>query len=306
VLTFIVRRVLLLVPILFGVSIVTFLMVHLVPGDPIQIMFGHSASGANLAQLRHEYGLDDPLPVQYLRFLRDMVQGNMGTSIHSGRPVSSEIGDRFPATLELTAAAMVMAILLGVSVGVLAAGSRSRQLDGLLMLGATFGISLPSFFVGLLLIYFFALQLGWFPVLSADDFQGLILPAVTLALPAASVLARVTRSGLVEVLSQDYIRTARAKGLTWPRVVGYHATRNGLIVVLTIVGLQFGSLIAGSVIVETVFARPGLGSLVVNAIQARDYPVIQGTVLVFATFYVIINLVVDILYGLVNPRIRVS
>jgi ABC-type dipeptide/oligopeptide/nickel transport system permease component len=306
VLTFIVRRVLLLVPILFGVSIVTFLMVHLVPGDPIQIMFGHSASGANLAQLRHEYGLDDPLPVQYLRFLRDMVHGNMGTSIHSGRPVSSEIGDRFPATLELTAAAMVMAILLGVSVGVLAAGSRSRQLDGLLMLGATFGISLPSFFVGLLLIYFFALQLGWFPVLSADDFQGLILPAVTLALPAASVLARVTRSGLVEVLSQDYIRTARAKGLTWPRVVGYHATRNGLIVVLTIVGLQFGSLMAGSVIVETVFARPGLGSLVVNAIQARDYPVIQGTVLVFATFYVIINLVVDILYGLVNPRIRVS
>jgi ABC-type dipeptide/oligopeptide/nickel transport system permease component len=306
VLTFIVRRVLLLVPILFGVSIVTFLMVHLVPGDPIQILFGHGASGANLAQLRHEYGLDDPLPVQYVRFLRDMLQGNMGTSIHSGRPVSSEIGDRFPATLELTAAAMVVAILLGVSIGVLAAGTRSRQLDGLLMLGATLGISLPSFFVGLLLIYFFALQLGWFPVLSADDFQGLILPAVTLALPAASVLARVTRSGLVEVLSQDYIRTARAKGLTWPRVVGYHATRNGLIVVLTIVGLQFGSLMAGSVIVETVFARPGLGSLVVDAIQARDYPVIQGTVLVFASFYVVINLVVDILYGLVNPRIRVS
>jgi ABC-type dipeptide/oligopeptide/nickel transport system permease component len=199
-----------------------------------------------------------------------------------------------------------VAILLGVGIGVLAAGTRSRQLDGLLMLGATFGISLPSFFVGLLLIYFFALQLGWFPVLSANNFQGLILPAVTLALPAASVLARVTRSGLVEVLSQDYIRTARAKGLTWPRVVGYHATRNGLIVVLTIVGLQFGSLMAGSVIVETVFARPGLGSLVVNAIQARDYPVIQGTVLVFASFYVVINLVVDILYGLINPRIRVS
>jgi ABC-type dipeptide/oligopeptide/nickel transport system permease component len=306
VLTFIVRRVLLLVPILFGVSIVTFLMVHLVPGDPIQIMFGHSASGANLAVLRHEYGLDDPLPAQYARFMGDLLHGNMGISIHSGRPVSSEIGDRFPATLELTAAAMALAILLGVSVGVLAAGSRSRQLDGLLMLGATLGISLPSFFVGLLLIYFFALQLGWFPVLSADNLQGLILPAVTLALPAASVLARVTRSGLVEVLSQDYIRTARAKGLTWSRVVGYHATRNGLIVVLTIVGLQFGSLMAGSVIVETVFARPGLGSLVVQAIQARDYPVIQGTVLVFATFYVLINLVVDVLYGLINPRIRVS
>ncbi|HEY8286896.1 MAG TPA: ABC transporter permease [Chloroflexota bacterium] len=305
-LTFIVRRVLLLVPILFGVSIVTFLMVHLVPGDPIQIMFGHSASGANLQVLRHEYGLDDPLPLQYLRFMGNLLHGNLGTSIHSSRAVISEISDRFPATLELTAAAMMLAILLGVSAGVLAAGSRSRRLDGLLMLGATLGFSLPSFFVGLLLIYFFALQLGWFPVLGSVTLQGLILPAVTLALPGASVLARVTRSGLVDVLGQDYIRTARAKGLSWPRVVVYHAVRNGLIVVLTIVGLQFGSLMAGSVIVETVFARPGLGSLVVQAIQERDYPVIQGVVLVFASFYVLINLVVDILYGLINPRIRVS
>jgi ABC-type dipeptide/oligopeptide/nickel transport system permease component len=298
--------VLLLVPILFGVSIVTFLMVHLVPGDPIQIMFGHSASGANLQVLRHEYGLDDPLPLQYLRFMGNLLHGNLGTSIHSSRAVISEISDRFPATLELTAAAMMLAILLGVSAGVLAAGSRSRRLDGLLMLGATLGFSLPSFFVGLLLIYFFALQLGWFPVLGSVTLQGLILPAVTLALPGASVLARVTRSGLVDVLGQDYIRTARAKGLSWPRVVVYHAVRNGLIVVLTIVGLQFGSLMAGSVIVETVFARPGLGSLVVQAIQERDYPVIQGVVLVFASFYVLINLVVDILYGLINPRIRVS
>jgi ABC-type dipeptide/oligopeptide/nickel transport system permease component len=281
-------------------------MVHLVPGDPIQIMFGHSASGANLQVLRHEYGLDDPLPLQYLRFMGNLLHGNLGTSIHSSRAVISEISDRFPATLELTAAAMMLAILLGVSAGVLAAGSRSRRLDGLLMLGATLGFSLPSFFVGLLLIYFFALQLGWFPVLGSVTLQGLILPAVTLALPGASVLARVTRSGLVDVLGQDYIRTARAKGLSWPRVVVYHAVRNGLIVVLTIVGLQFGSLMAGSVIVETVFARPGLGSLVVQAIQERDYPVIQGVVLVFASFYVLINLVVDILYGLINPRIRVS
>ncbi|HWE64178.1 MAG TPA: ABC transporter permease, partial [Chloroflexota bacterium] len=224
-LTFIARRVLLLVPILFGVSLVTFLMVHLVPGDPIQIMFGHSASGANLAQLRHQYGLDDPLPVQYVHFMGNLLHGNLGTSIHSGRPVFSEISDRFPATLELTAAAMTLAILLGVSAGVLAVGSRSRQIDGLLMVGATLGISLPSFFVGLLLIYFFALQLGWFPVLSSDNVQGLVLPALTLALPAASVLARVTRSGLVDVVSQDYIRTARAKGLAWPRVITYHATR---------------------------------------------------------------------------------
>lgn len=305
-LTFIARRLLLLVPILFGVSLVIFLMVHLVPGDPIQIMFGRGASGANLAQLRHAYGLDDPLPIQYLHFLGNLLHRDLGTSIHSGRPVFAEIADRFPATLTLTVTAMAIAVLLGVGAGILAVGSRSRQIDGLLMLGATLGISLPSFFVALLLIYFFALQLGWFPVLSSNNLQGLVLPALTLALPAASVLTRVTRSGLVEVVSQDYIRTARAKGLAWPRVVTHHATRNGLIVVLTIVGLQFGSLMAGSVIVETVFARPGLGSLAVNAIQARDYPVIQGTVLVFASSYVLINLVVDILYGLVNPRIRVS
>jgi len=174
------------------------------------------------------------------------------------------------------------------------------------MLGATLGVSLPSFWVGLLLIYLFALQLGWFPVLGSTSLRGLVLPAVTLALPAAAVLARVTRSSLVEVLHQDYIRTARAKGLAWSRIVRSHALRNGLIVVLTIVGLQFGGLMAGSVIVESVFARPGLGSLAVAAIQSRDYPEIQGIVLVFAVIYVVINLVLDVLYGLINPRIRVS
>ena len=305
-LTFIVRRLLLLVPILFGVSVVTFLMIHLVPGDPAQIMLGQSPSGTSLAQLRHELGLDAPLPVQYARYMGNALHGDLGTSIRSSRPVVAEIADRFPATLELTLAAMALAILLGVGVGVLAATSRSRVLEGALMLGATFGVSLPSFWVGLLLIYFFALQLGWFPVLGADTLRGLVLPAVTLALPAAAVLARVTRASLGEVLRQDYIRTAQAKGLAWRRVVRYHALRNGLIVVLTIVGLQFGSLMAGSVIVESVFARPGLGSLAIAAIQSRDYPEIQGIVLVFAVVYVVINLVLDVLYGLINPRIRVS
>lgn len=305
-LTFLVRRILLLAPILIGVSIVSFLMVHLVPGDPVQIMLGHSPSAANAAALRHELGLDAPLPVQYLRFVGNALHGNLGTSIRSGRPVIAEIADRFPATLQLTLAAMVLAIVLGVSVGTLAAATRSRVLNGLLMLGATCGVSLPTFFFGLLLIDAFALQLRWFPVLSGSSLRGLVLPAVTLALPAAAVLARVTRASLVDVLGQDYIRTARAKGLTRARIVRAHALRNGLIVVLTIVGLQFGGLMAGSVIVESVFARTGLGSFVVNAIQARDYPDIQGIVLVFATFYVLINLVLDVLYGLVNPRIRVS
>ena len=305
-LTFLLRRVLLIVPILFGVSVVVFLMVHLVPGDPIRIMLGQSPSGADIRQLRHELGLDAPLPVQYVRYVGHALHGDLGASIRSQRPVVAEIADRFPQTLQLTVAAMAVAIVLGVGVGTLAAASRSRLLEGALMLGATLGVSLPTFWVGLLLIDVFALQLRWFPVLGSTGLRGLVLPAVTLALPAAAVLARVTRAGLVDVLGQDYIRTARAKGLAWRRIVGYHALRNGLIVVLTIVGLQFGSLMAGSVIVESVFARPGLGSFVVGAIQARDYPDIQGIVLVFAVFYVLINLVLDVLYGLINPRIRVS
>jgi ABC-type dipeptide/oligopeptide/nickel transport system permease component len=305
-LTFLLRRVLLIVPILFGVSVVVFLMVHLVPGDPIRIMLGQSPSAADVRLLRHELGLDAPLPVQYVRYVGHALHGDLGASIRSQRPVVDEIADRFPATLQLTVAAMAVAIVLGVGVGTLAAASRSRLLEGALMLGATLGVSLPTFWVGLLLIDVFALQLRWFPVLGSTGLRGLVLPAVTLALPAAAVLARVTRAGLVDVLGQDYIRTARAKGLAWRRIVGYHALRNGLIVVLTIVGLQFGSLMAGSVIVESVFARPGLGSFVVGAIQARDYPDIQGIVLVFAVFYVLINLILDVLYGLINPRIRVS
>ncbi len=305
-LTFLARRILLLAPILIGVSMVSFLMVHLVPGDPVQIMLGHSPSATSPAMLRHELGLDLPLPVQYLHFVGNALHGDLGTSIRSGRPVVNEIADRFPATLQLTCVAMVLAMVLGVSMGTLAAATRSRALNGALMLGATLGVSLPTFFVGLLLIDFFALQLRWFPVLSGSSPRGLVMPAVTLALPAAAVLARVTRSSLVEVLGQDYIRTARAKGVARARIVRYHALRNGLIVVLTIVGLQFGGLMAGSVIVESVFARTGLGSFVVNAIQARDYPEIQGIVLVFAAFYVVINLVLDVLYGVVNPRIRVS
>ena len=305
-LTFLLRRVLLIVPILFGVSVVVFLMVHLVPGDPIRIMLGQSPSAADVRLLRHELGLDAPLPVQYVRYVGHALHGDLGASIRSNRPVVDEIADRFPATLQLTVAAMAVAIVLGVGVGTLAAASRSRLLEGALMLGATLGVSLPTFWVGLLLIDVFALQLRWFPVLGSAGLRGLVLPAVTLALPAAAVLARVTRAGLVDVLGQDYIRTARAKGLAWRRIVGYHALRNGLIVVLTIVGLQFGSLMAGSVIVESVFARPGLGSFVVGAIQARDYPDIQGIVLIFAVFYVLTNLVLDVLYGLINPRIRVS
>ncbi|HWE63898.1 MAG TPA: ABC transporter permease [Chloroflexota bacterium] len=306
-LQFLLRRILVLIPMLFGVSLVTFIMIHLVPGDPVVTLMGTAVNGAaGLQQERHELGLDQPLPMQYLRYVDHALHGDLGTSIRSGRPVLSEVGDRLPATLSLTLAAMAIAIVLGVGIGTVAASTRSRALSGAVMLVSILGISLPTFWLGLLLIDLFAVNLRWFTVLGDTSFRGLILPAITLGLPAAAVLARVTRAGMVEVLRQDYIRTARAKGLRRRRVVLGHALRNGLIVVLTIAGLQFGGLLAGSIIVESVFSRPGLGSLVINAILNSDYPVIQGVVLIFAVIYVVINTALDILYGIVNPRIRVA
>src|SRR6185312_2531047 len=298
---------LLLIPMLFGVSLVAFTMIHLVPGDPVVTLMGPAVNGAaGLQQERHELGLDRPLPEQYLHYVGNVLHGDLGTSIRSGRPVLSEIGDRLPATLELTLAAMAIAIVMGVGIGLLAAATRSRTLAGSVMLLSILGISLPTFWLGLLLIEVFALNLRWFPVLGNTSFNGLVLPAITLGLPAAAVLARITRAGMAEVLRQDYIRTARAKGVRRSRVVLGHALRNGLIVVLTIAGLQFGGLLAGSIIVESVFSRPGLGNLVVNAILNSDYPVIQGVVLIFAVIYVVINTLLDILYGIVNPRIQVD
>jgi ABC-type dipeptide/oligopeptide/nickel transport system permease component len=305
-LTFVLRRLLWLPPMLLAVSLVTFIMIHLVPGDPVQILMGQNPTGGNLQLARHELGLDQPLPLQYLRYVGNALHGDLGTSIRSGRPVLAEIGDRFPATLELTLSAMALAIVLGVGLGTLAAAVRARWLRGLVLLISTLGLSLPTFWLGLLLIDLFALNLRWFPVLGNTTVRGTVLPAVTLALPAAAVLSRVTYAGLSEVLQQEYIRTAQAKGLTRWRVVLVHALRNAIIVVLTIAGLQFGGLLAGSVIVENVFSRPGLGTIVVGAILGRDYPDIQGAVLVFAVLYVTINLVLDVLYGVINPRIRVS
>ncbi len=304
--TFALRRLLWLLPMLLAVSLVSFMMVHLVPGDPVEILMGQTATGSSLQLQRHELGLDQPLPVQYARYVGNALRGDLGTSIRSGRPVMREIADRVPATLELTLAAMAVAIALGVGVGTLAAAARARWLSGLALLLSTFGLSLPTFWLGLLLIDLFALNLRWFHVIGDTTPRGTVLPTVTLALPAAAVLARVTYAGLVEVLHQDYIRTAQAKGLARGRVVLVHALRNAVIVVLTIAGLQFGNLLAGSVIVERVFSRPGLGYFVVDAILNRDYPDIQGTVLVFAVLYVVINLVLDVLYGVINPRIRLS
>ncbi len=299
------RRSFLLVPTLLGVLVVTFSLIHLAPGDPVLVMLGeYAVSAQDVTRLRAELGLDEPLPLQYWRYVARAVHGDLGRSIRSHRTVLDEIADRFWPTLQLTLAAMVVSITIGVVLGVIAASTKRPAVDSLTMAVSLLGLSMPSFWLGLLLILVFALYLGWFPITEIEGVRALILPAVTLGMPGAAVLARVTRSSLLETLRQDYVRTARAKGVHEGTVVYSHALRNALIPVLTIIGLQFGGRMAGAVIVESVFARPGLGRLAVNAILARDFPLVQGIVLVTAAMYVFVNLGVDLCYAALDPRIR--
>ncbi len=303
---FLARRLVSSVFVVFGVSLAAFSMVHLVPGDPVAIMLGERATPADVARLRGELGLDEPLPVQYLDYVSRAIRGDFGESIRSGQPVLGEISGRTAPTVELALAAMAIAVTLGVLMGVIAATSRSATADFGTMAVSLAGLALPTFWSGLLLIYLFGLKLGWLPVSGDGGPRALILPAVTLALPAAAVLARLTRSSMLEVLGQDYVRTARSKGLPEDLVVYKHALQNAFIPVLTIMGLQFGALLGGSVIVESVFARPGLGSLAVDAILARDFPVVQAIVLLAGIVFVLVNLLVDILYSVLDPRISLG
>src|SRR5579875_889853 len=291
------QRLLQLAPVLVSVSVLVFLMVHLVPGDPVQVMLQDYGTPAQAAALRHTLGLDRPLAVQH---------GDFGRSIRSGRPVSGEIALRLPYTLQLTAASMVVAIALGLVLGMSAALQHRRLPDYAAMVAALAGISLPSFWFGLVLILIFSYYLRWLPAAGADTPGSLILPAVTLGTSAASIIARLSRSSLLEVLRQEFIRTARAKGMREWRVLYRHGLRNALIPVLSIIGLQVAGLLGGAVIVETVFGWPGLGRLAIDAIFNRDIPMIQGIVLVAATIFVAVNLAIDLLYALVDPRIRYS
>lgn len=300
---FLLRRLVAVIPVVLGVTVLAFSMSHLTPGDPVSIMLGERATAEDVARLRAQLGLDQPLPVQYWRFISHAIQGDLGTSIRSGQPVLREIADRLGPTGALTGAAMLLAILLGVTLGTLAAVAKSPVTEAVIMAFALLGISMPTFWSGLLFIMLFALTLNWLPV-TGTGLSGLVLPAVTLALPAAAVLARITRSSLLEVLGQDFIRTAHSKGVRPARVTLKHALRNAFIPVLTIIGLQFGGLMAGSVIVESVFARPGIGRFAVNSILARDFPQIQGIVLLAGLLYVFINMLVDLLYGVFDPRIQ--
>jgi ABC-type dipeptide/oligopeptide/nickel transport system permease component len=303
---YVLRRLVLAVPVLFGVSIGVFLMITLVPGDPATVLAGDTAPPAQIELIRHELGLDQPLPIQYLDFLGRLMHGSLGTSIRSGREVMTEILDRFPYTLELTLAAVLISTLLGVSTGVWAAVHRGRGADHIAMGLAIFGLSVPSFWTAILMIILFSLTLHWLPVAGAGTWQQLIMPALALSLPSAAVKARITRSSMLEVLGQEYLRTARAKGLRERAVIVRHALKNALIPITTLIGLQFGGLLGGAFIIETIFGWPGVGRLAVQSIFVRDFPVIQGTVFLVAVAYLAANLIVDVTYAWLDPRIRYS
>ncbi len=304
-LTYVRRRVLLAVPTVVLTSMVVFLMLFLIPGDPASIYIGEqTASPERLAQIRHVMGLDRPMYVQYADFAWHALHGDLGRSLQTSRPVAVEIATRFPNTLELAIAAMVIAVVLGFGLGLVSALHRSTAVDTLSMVVALFGVSVPVFWLALLLIMLFSLRLGWLPATSEPGLRGLVLPAVSLALLSAATLARLMRSSMLEVLRLDYLTTARAKGLRGAIVVFRHALPNAVIPVITAMGLQFGGLLSGAVLTETIFARPGLGKLVVDSIQNKDLPTVQGVILVLALIYVAMNLLVDLSYAFIDPRIR--
>jgi peptide/nickel transport system permease protein len=334
VLRFVVRRLLLLVPILLGLSILVFLWIRALPGGPAQSLLGERATESTVREIEEQYGLDDPIYVQYFRYLETVASGDFGTSIRSRRPVSDELQERFPATIELALAAMLFSVLLGIPLGYAAAKRYGTAVDHASLLASLLGVSIPIFFLAILLKYIFALKLGLLPTVGRQDvlinvdhptgfyvldaliagnveaffdaLEHLILPAVALGSIPLAIIARITRAAVLDVQNEDYVRTARAKGLA-PRIVDTrHVLRNALLPISTIIGLQTGLLLSGAVLTETVFAWPGMGTWLVEAIENRNYPVLQGGILFLAVIFVLVNLIVDLSYALINPRIRVS
>jgi peptide/nickel transport system permease protein len=287
-----------------GVIVLVFSLIHLVPGDPVEVMLGESAHSTDREALRQALGLDRPLPAQFAAYLSGIARLDLGTSLHSRRPVASLIAERLPATAQLAAAALLVAACVAIPLGAVAAMRRGSVFDQLAIAFATLGVSIPNFVLGPLLILLFSFSLGWLPVSGREAPGALILPALTLGTALAAILARKLRSTLLEVLGEDFIRTARAKGLRDVQVLARHALGNAMLPVITLLGLQLGALLAGAVITEIVFSWPGLGSLTVEAIQRRDYPLLQGCVLVVSVSYVAVNSVTDLLYGWLDPRIR--
>lgn len=298
------KRILYAVPVLWLVVSLVFLLIHLVPGDPVQQMLGEGATPGDVAVLRHQYGLDLPLGVQYVHYWHGVLHGDLGRSMRMNDTVVHLILVRYPYTLQLTAAAVFMALLLAIPAGVTASLHRSRWQDHVLGVVSLLGLSFPGFALGPILILLVSIRLGWLPVSGSGSMDHLILPAITMGGSLAAILTRMVRTAMLEELSQDYIRTARAKGLPERTVVYRHALRNALIPVLTLVGLQFGALLAGAIVTETIFSWPGIGRLTVSAISNRDYSLVQGCILAVGLTYVLVNLLTDALYVVVNPRIR--
>lgn len=297
-------RLLYTLPVLWLVVSVVFLLIHLVPGDPIQAMLGEGAASADVQAARHAYGLDQPIGKQYLQYWNGVLHGRLGQSIRLNQDVGRVIWERYPYTLRLTIAALIVALVLSIPAGVRSAQRRDRWDDRLLSVVSLFGLSFPNFALGPILILFFAIKLGLLPVSGAGTWEHLVLPALTLGGALAAILTRMVRTAMLEELSQDYIRTARAKGLSESKVVYKHALRNAMIPVLTVVGLQFGSLLAGAIVTETIFSWPGIGRLTISAISNRDYFLVQGCILAIGLTYIAVNLFTDVLYAAVNPRIR--
>lgn len=322
---YIVRRLIQMIPLLIGISILVFLLVHLSPGDPVRMLLGEEATDEDVARLNAVYGFDQPLPTQYFRWASNAIRGDLGVSIRQTIPVHTLIFERLGATLELALVSVFIAILLGIPIGIFAATRRGSVWDYVSMILSLIGVSMPGFWLGLMLLSYVALRVDWLPMFGRDAsvFGGLwvlitqfkadqlitalryvLLPALALGVSMMAIIARLTRSSLLEVLGKDYIRTAHAKGLARRVVVIKHGLRNALLPVITIVGIQFGAMLGGAVVTETVFAWPGVGRLVVNAISQRDFPIIQGGVLMMAIIFTMVNLLVDISYAVVNPRIR--
>jgi len=298
-------RLLASVPVLFGVLVAVFFLLRVLPGDPTQVMASeYGASAEDLARMRQQLGLDQPIPLQFAAFLDQAVRGDLGRSLFTQRPVTAQIAGQLPSTAQLAAAALLVSLVVGIPLGLLAAVKRYTWVDSASMVLALGGVSMPSFWLGLILIYVFSFRFGWFPSAGTGGIKSLVLPALALGLGSAAIIARLVRSSMLEILRQEYILTARAKGLLARTVIVRHALKNVLMPVVTIVGLQFGTLLGGAVIIETVFARQGLGSLAVQAIQQKDYPLVQGTILLVALIYTFVNLAVDVLYAYLDPRVR--
>jgi len=304
--TFLSKRLLQLLPVLFGVSLTVFLMIHLIPGDPASLVAGMDATAEDVERVRQSLGLDRPLPIQYAEFVGRALTGDFGNSFRTGRPVIEEIGFRYWNTMLLGVSAVTFGTLLGVVTGILTAVFRNGWFDSSILAGSLLGISVPPFFLGIILMLFFSVYLGWLPLTGMDTWWHLVLPTLTLGIPNAAIISRITRSSLIEVLNQDYVRTARAKGVPEFDVVNRHGVRNALIPVVTVAGLQMGYLLGGAVVTETVFAWPGIGRLIVQSIGARDFPVVQASVLLLALTFVVINLITDLIYKFLDPRIKLQ